>query len=731
MLKPHVRPKPLPKSKRSYIKAFLGKNSKPLLVLVVCSLSWLTWRYYNHHGDLSPQPGNSALIGWRSLSDSARQSQLKQLAEEGTAGLSPEERQDVYRARYLLAVELIEQQQGQQALTYLQRLADDYPLLRPQILFQTALAHQQNGQQPTARKIFKELIEAYPQHPLTANALVILEENKELLESRLIAEFPYHPLTQKMVRQRLRQEEDRLALLLLAKYSREAQLDPIRDRLVLEYPALLTPQDWEAIADGYWRSEEHRKAADAYTFASPTPRNLYRAARGFHRNGNLDTAQRAYQRLIEEYHDAWEAGQALIHLASISSGDEAVVYLEKAIAKFPQSAPQAYLSKAIVHERFEKNQAAKDSRQQLLARYGNSAAAAQYRWQTAQKLAANGKTENAIESMQPVVKSNREFDFAAKAIYQTGKWATEVGNADAATSSYKQVIRQYPQTYWAWRSAVMLGWDVGDFEQLRSQSPSLELTSDYSPLPVGSPALQELYLLGQYRDAWLLLQSEIEQPQQLSVDEQFTEGVLNLELGNYSQGMQQIWDLSERENPQEIKQWQAIRQTETYWHSLFPFPYQNQILQYARQEKINPLLVISVMRKESTFDPDIDSVVGAIGLMQLVPPTASWVAEQIQLTDYSLTNPEDNIRLGSWYLSHNHHRYDNNSLLAVASYNAGTSNVNEWMERFDINNRDRFVEQIPFPETKDYVEGVFGNYWNYLRLYNPEIRQKVQSLQQE
>lgn len=732
MLKPQVPPKPLPKSKRNHIKAFVGKNSKPLIVLVVCSLSWLTWRYFNHHGDSSPQPGtDSTLIGWRSLSDSAQKSQLKQLAEEGTAGLSPEQRQDRLRARYLLAVGLIEQQQGPQALTYLQGLTDDYPLLRPQILFKTALAHQQNGQQPTARKILQELIEAYPRHPLTANALVILEEN-ELLESRLIAEFPYHPLTQKIARQRLSQDEERFELLLLlAKYSREAQLDPIRDRLVLEHPALLTPQDWETIADGYWGSQEHRKAADAYTFASPTPRNLYRAARGFHRNGNLDTARRAYQRLIEEYHDAWEAGQALIHLASISSGDEAVVYLEKAIAKFPQSAPQAYLSKAIVHERFEKNQAAKDSRQQLLARHGNSAAAARYRWQTAQKLAANGKTEDAIESMQPVVKSNREFDFAAKAMYRTGKWATEIGNAGAAKTAFKQVIRQYPQTYWAWRSAVMLGWDVGDFEQLRSQSPSLDLTSDYSRLPVGSPALQELYLLGQYRDAWLLLQSEIEQPQQLSVDEQFTEGVLNLELGNYSQGMQQIWDLSERENPQEIEQWQALRQTETYWHSLFPFPYQNQILQYARQEKINPLLVISVMRKESTFDPDIDSVVGAIGLMQLVPPTASWVAEQIQLADYSLTNPEDNIRLGSWYLSHNHHRYDNNSLLAVASYNAGTSNVNEWIERFDINNRDRFVEQIPFPETKDYVEGVFGNYWNYLRLYNPEIRQKVQSLQQE
>jgi soluble lytic murein transglycosylase len=272
---------------------------------------------------------------------------------------------------------------------------------------------------------------------------------------------------------------------------------------------------------------------------------------------------------------------------------------------------------------------------------------------------------------------------------------------------------------------------VGDFNQLRSLSPTLDLAKTYEPLPMGSAALQELYLLGQYDDAWLLLQSEIDRPQQTSVNEQFTEGVLLLELGQYSQGMQQIWDLTKRETPQELEQWRALRQTKTYWQSLFPFPYKTQILQNAQQDKINPLLAISVMRKESTFNPTIDSEVGAVGLMQIVPPTAQWVAGQIGLANYSLTNPDDNIKIGTWYLQHNHQRYQDDSLLAVASYNAGTGNVSTWLQQYDIKDRDRFVEQIPFPETKDYVEGVFGNYWNYLRLYNPEIRRKVADLHQE
>jgi soluble lytic murein transglycosylase len=723
------------KLRRNQAKALLLKNKRLILILVFSSFGWLIWHnqdfWFSKSGQQQEQiHQSSSLLTLRSLAPQDRAIRLKEIAtKEVSRDLLPEMRQDRNRARYLLASDLIQQQQGKLALTYLQGLGQDYPLLRPQILFKTAQAYQQTNQEEKAEETLQYLIKTYPRSPLTANALSLVNEPQSQLESRLINNFPTHPFSQKIAREGLRQNPKQFKLLLLlAKYSRELNLNPIRDRLVLEYPAQLTPEDWEAIADGYWESEEHRKAADAYTFATPTPRNLYRAAIEFHRNGNIDTARKAYQRLLSEYHDSREAGQALLNLASISSGDEAIVYLEKAIAKFPTDAAAAYRSKAIVHERFNKHEAANSARQKLLNQHSDSAAAGEYRWQEAQQLAANGNQAEAWQWMQPVVKSNQEFEFAPKALYWTGKWGTEIGQLAAAESIFKKVIKLYPQSYWAWRSAVMLGWNVGDFGQLRPLSPTLDLTKAYNPLPMGSKALEELYLLGQYEDAWLLLLSEIKQPQQLSVEEQFTEGILKLELGQSSEGMQQIWDLNQRDNPQEQQEWQALRQTNTYWQGLFPFPYQDKILKYAQQDKINPLLVLSVMRKESTFNPEVDSVVGAVGLMQIVPPTAQWVAQQTQLSDYSLNNPEDNIKIGTWYLRHNHQRYDDNSLLAVASYNAGTGNVSEWLTQYDINDPDRFVEQIPFAETKDYVEGVFGNYWNYLRLYNPEIRQKVNSL---
>lgn len=732
MLESPVRPKqPKPNQLNLRKRLPLRKRHQLVVLVLFCSLGWFALRSCQARFFKSgQQTQTSSLVSLRSLTPTARQSQLIALINQPERGLSPQQLRDRQRAHYLLATDLVQQGRGKQALGYLQELSQDYSLLRPQILWQIAQAYQQDSQPQAAEKTLNYLIKNYPNSPVSANALVLAEKQPSL--AKLISQFPYHPITQNIARQRLRQNPNQYQLLLLlAKYSRAQDLNPIRDRLVLEYAAKLTPDDWQAIADGYWRDEEHRKAADAYIFASSIPRNLYRAARGFHRNGNLDTAQNAYQRLLREYHDSQEAGQALIHLASISSGDEAVVYLEKAIAKFPEVAPEAYRSKAIIHERFGKYDATNDARQKLLNQYGNSASAAEYRWQKAQDLAAQGNLEDAWSWMQPLVKSNQEHDFAAQALYTTGKWATQINQPEAAKTSFKQIIKLYPQSYWAWRAAVMLGWDVGDFNQLRPLSPTLDLAKTYEPLPIGSAALQELYLLGQYDDAWLLLQSEIERPQQTSVNEQFSEGVLLLERGQYSQGMQQIWDLTKRETPPELEQWRALRQTKTYWQSLFPFPYKTQILQNAQQDKINPLLAISVMRKESTFNPTINSTVGAVGLMQVVPPTAKWAAAQIGLANYSLTNPDDNIKIGTWYLEHNHQRYQDDSLLAVASYNAGTSNVNSWLQQYDIEDRDRFVEQIPFPETKDYIEGVFGNYWNYLRLYNPEIRQKVADLHQE
>jgi soluble lytic murein transglycosylase len=718
----------LVRKKRSKKKWLLFGSVLVLTILGSMSLFWFdkhqsffAWRRPTLQ---EQQKQSAAILASLTQSSQQRNALLTEIAVTKRPSLARN------RARYLLAMDLLKQNQPQAALEYLHRLERDYPLLAPQILKKKAQAYQISRQPAKAQEIYLQLIKDYADSPAVAEAFYWLSKTNPDYQQRLIEKFPHHPRTQTLVRWLLKKNPDRFdLLLLLAKYSSKENLNPIRDRLVLEYSSELTPQDWEAIASGYWQDGEYRKAADAYTLARLTPRNLYRAAKGFHLNGNIPEARRGYQRLIQEFYDARETSLAFFELASISSADEALIYLDMVIAQFPERAARALLAKASIYNRLHQTESAEQVIQKSLREYPNSEAVAQYRWQMAQKFAKKGNIAEAWQWVQPLTANNYfQLEFAPKAVFWAGKWAEELGKVEEAKTAFQQVIRFYPQSYYAWRSAVFLGLDVDDFNSLSKENPKIKFPSHVS-LPTGSAALQELFLLAQYEEAWMLLRSEITNPQELSVSEQFTEGLLLIQLGKTYAGVQKIWNLTQRDEPQEQKEWEWLRQTPAYWYGLFPFPYQEAILNYARQYQINPLLVISVMRKESNFAPEIDSRAGAIGLMQIVPQTAQWVAEQINLADYSLTKPDDNINIGSWYLAylHNHQQHNTNSLLAIASYNAGMGNISSWMKRYSLEDPDLFVEKIPFPETQDYIEGVFSNYWNYLRLYNPKINSLISS----
>ncbi|HEY9650589.1 MAG TPA: lytic transglycosylase domain-containing protein, partial [Coleofasciculaceae cyanobacterium] len=306
-----------------------------------------------------------------------------------------------------------------------------------------------------------------------------------------------------------------------------------------------------------------------------------------------------------------------------------------------------------------------------------------------------------------------------------GKWAKKLGYQQEAKEAFERVITQHPDSYYAWRSAVMLGWNVGDFTTVRKQNPQVVWPTEPPKLPVGSAALQELYQLGQAQDAWKLWQAEFKNRMQPTVAEQFTDGLMLMAAGNYLEGISRIASLEDRETPQEQEQYEALSQQMVYWQALYPVPYQKLIETYAKQRQINPLLVTALIRQESRFEPEIRSKAGAVGLMQVLPSIGAKVAQNLDLKKYSLSNPDDNIKLGTWLLQETHQAHKNNSLLAVASYNAGQGNTSKWLTGTAPVDPDEFVESIPFGETRDYVKQVFGNYWNYLRLYEPQVQAKL------
>ena len=78
-------------------------------------------------------------------------------------------------------------------------------------------------------------------------------------------------------------------------------------------------------------------------------------------------------------------------------------------------------------------------------------------------------------------------------------------------------------------------------------------------------------------------------------------------------------------------------------------------------------------------------------------------------------------------MDYTHQEYNNNSLYAIASYNAGPGNIAKWIKRFNPQDLDQFVEEIPFRETRNYVKAVLGNYWNYVQLYDAETQALIEA----
>jgi len=143
----------------------------------------------------------------------------------------------------------------------------------------------------------------------------------------------------------------------------------------------------------------------------------------------------------------------------------------------------------------------------------------------------------------------------------------------------------------------------------------------------------------------------------------------------------------------------------------YPTPYQPEVEDAARQNSLDTALVYGLMRQESRFVADIVSGAGAVGLMQLMPPTALWIAHKTGRTSVptpQLEDPELNIQLGTYYLRYVLDRLDGLQALAAAAYNAGPGRAQAWRGSLPLEGAI-YVETIPFNETRDYAKKVLAN----------------------
>lgn len=158
---------------------------------------------------------------------------------------------------------------------------------------------------------------------------------------------------------------------------------------------------------------------------------------------------------------------------------------------------------------------------------------------------------------------------------------------------------------------------------------------------------------------------------------------------------------------------------DTFLLEAYPRKYSEQVSAMSIEYNIPEAIIYAVIKIESNFDENAVSSAGAIGLMQIMPSTFEWLTKDVlkeNLPTSSLNDPNINIKYGVILLSRLY-KYYGNWKTALAAYNAGMGNVNKWLENRNFSDRFGNLKNIPFEETRQYIEKVTRTIKAYNKLY--------------
>jgi len=289
---------------------------------------------------------------------------------------------------------------------------------------------------------------------------------------------------------------------------------------------------------------------------------------------------------------------------------------------------------------------------------------------------------------------------APKVMFWLAKIAEKTKNYEEARGYYRSLISRYPDDYYSYHAFLNLN---------KFRHPEIDPTSlENKPVlfPYKKNAQNEVIIkLAEVKDYGLI--------NELCKDDDFVQSWLKYKQGNFSTSATMARDAMEKLDKKPDK-------TDLRWRLVYPVHYYKTIEENARPYNNSPIIILSIIREESYFNPKIKSFVGASGLMQLMPATAREVGRKNGISipsDNALLEPELNIRLGNIYYSQLRSSLLGRDALAVLAYNGGIGSVLSWKENLNYTDIDDFVEQIPYGETQNYLKKVYRSYWNYIRIY--------------
>jgi soluble lytic murein transglycosylase len=329
-----------------------------------------------------------------------------------------------------------------------------------------------------------------------------------------------------------------------------------------------------------------------------------------------------------------------------------------------------------------------------------------------------GEYKETIRLFETAAVAQRRADYRPSWLYWAAHAHMHLGERQAALAGYRQVIADYRNSYYG-RQAAREIQAIESATRPAGAGPASPARRDLPATivagtpPANAPLIQQLLAAGMYDEAI----GELKRLQIDSGSSPLLEATLAYALGRRGDLRPSI-NTMRRAYPQFMASGGEALPNEILT-VIFPVEYWSLIHKYATDRGLDPFLMTALVAQESTFQADVRSAANAYGLMQIVPDTGRRYAQILGIRPFRtarLTEAETNVRIGMAYFSDLLKRFGHVAP-ALAAYNAGEHRVVKWLGERPGVDRDEFVDDIPFPETQNYVKRIIGTAEDYRLLY--------------
>ena len=339
-----------------------------------------------------------------------------------------------------------------------------------------------------------------------------------------------------------------------------------------------------------------------------------------------------------------------------------------------------------------------------------------YGWRATERLRAITKVPEAKEAVGEKLES---FVRAPNEANNTDATRRRVQSALRLTDDPKDVENHLASLRKSY-SAIPAYRNLPEFKRLETGRRELRTSPDARKQSGHRALAEELIFLGLYDEAAPEFDASVAGSTQASDDVAFTRAVL-YKMGDRADKGVAFIEPQWRNVPLDYQIELIPRET---IELLYPAPYKDAFAKHAVPRNVDPRFLLSLARQESRYQPDVKSYAAARGLMQFITPTALKIASSLNRANFDqeeLYDPSVAILFGSQYTADLFTLFPNQPEAVAASYNGGEDNVKRWMKRSHSDDPDRYVPEIAFSQSKDYVYKVMANYRVYKMFYDENL----------